>query len=273
MDARYEVLFNFHAQGDGEMSVVQGETVVMVPGEDGIFGTEDDVKDGWILVESTITPGNVGYVPVTYVKKVEEVEQVEEVEVTTATTATPTTTDNVHNRVPFASQNGHQTDLEPDLITPNSTAQSLASLLSADEPVAEPVEAVPTEAMPPTFRRLSDPRLAAHLTKLEQRVKASLTATATPEPTSEPASRIKSAPPASKSTSTSSPRYGSTWARLREKAPIIAAGSDAGVSKLFSVVRTAAATSGKAFRTPSLRAAVDSDDPEELAKLQADAYL
>jgi hypothetical protein len=47
----------------------RGQVYQLAPGEDGIYGNEDDEKDGWVLVQSLIT-GESGFVPLDYVKKV-----------------------------------------------------------------------------------------------------------------------------------------------------------------------------------------------------------
>ena len=47
----FEVLFNFAAEGEGELSVSIGDIVVAHPGEDGVFGTGDDIRDGWLMVQ------------------------------------------------------------------------------------------------------------------------------------------------------------------------------------------------------------------------------
>ena len=49
--------------------MVKGQIYQLAPGEDGIYGNEDDEKDGWILVQSLIT-GESGFVPIDYVQKI-----------------------------------------------------------------------------------------------------------------------------------------------------------------------------------------------------------
>jgi hypothetical protein len=71
--AYFEVLFDFTAEGEvscrpsfdglvclsvasvclhqGELSVNVGEIVVAHPGADGEFGTGDDIRDGWLMVQ------------------------------------------------------------------------------------------------------------------------------------------------------------------------------------------------------------------------------
>jgi hypothetical protein len=69
MSARFKVLYAFRQEEEGEVDVDEGELVVVSAGDDGVFGTEDDTRDGWMLVEKT--NGAVGYVPVDYLEEFE----------------------------------------------------------------------------------------------------------------------------------------------------------------------------------------------------------
>ena len=64
MAYRCRVLFDFVAEDEtSELTVRRGEVVQVSPGEDGVYGTADDTKDGWLLVDSLDHPGHNGYVP------------------------------------------------------------------------------------------------------------------------------------------------------------------------------------------------------------------
>jgi len=64
---RFRAAYDFQAEDEAsEMSVVAGEQLVQAAGEDGIVGTADDSKDGWMLMERVADPGRNGYVPVAY---------------------------------------------------------------------------------------------------------------------------------------------------------------------------------------------------------------
>jgi hypothetical protein len=65
--ARYKVLYSFRREEEGEVDVDEGEIVVVSSGEDGVFGTEDDTRDGWMMVEKE--NGAIGYVPVDYLEE------------------------------------------------------------------------------------------------------------------------------------------------------------------------------------------------------------
>jgi hypothetical protein len=60
------VLYDFEAEEEGELTVTGGETVNMDAGDDGVFGNEDDTRDGWILV--TNSQGETGYVPADFLE-------------------------------------------------------------------------------------------------------------------------------------------------------------------------------------------------------------
>ena len=78
----FKVLYSFSAEEEGELTVEEGMDVVAsgnlliirfslffsqwyiigsIAGDDGQFGTEDDTRDGWVLVETQ--DGRIGYVP------------------------------------------------------------------------------------------------------------------------------------------------------------------------------------------------------------------
>ena len=70
MAATFQVLYDFQAEEDGELGVFAGDFVNAFAGEDGVFGTGDDSRDGWVLVEQTHAPYSTGYVPADYLEKV-----------------------------------------------------------------------------------------------------------------------------------------------------------------------------------------------------------
>ena len=65
----YEALYDFAAEEEGELSMQKGVKYQLAPGDDGIYGNDDDAKDGWILVMD-LKSGESGFVPVDYVKKI-----------------------------------------------------------------------------------------------------------------------------------------------------------------------------------------------------------
>jgi len=73
------VLFNFLAEGEGELSVSIGDIVVAHPGEDGVFGTGDDIRDGWLMVQLE-GEGTFGYVPYDYIQSISKPSSVETLE-------------------------------------------------------------------------------------------------------------------------------------------------------------------------------------------------
>ena len=68
----FKVVFDFQAEEAGELTVAAGEVVFAFAGEDGIFGTEDDTRDGWVLVQSE-DHASTGYVPMDFLEKREPV--------------------------------------------------------------------------------------------------------------------------------------------------------------------------------------------------------
>lgn len=65
MSQKYKVLYDFNAEEDGEMSVRTGEIVVQVAQTTGV----DEAPDGWILVEVT-EDNEKGFVPIDYLEKI-----------------------------------------------------------------------------------------------------------------------------------------------------------------------------------------------------------
>ncbi|CAM9117941.1 unnamed protein product, partial [Heterosigma akashiwo] len=57
--------------------------------QDGVFSTEDDTRDGWILVEKVEDPEQNGYVPTDYLEIVEEEEPVAKTQQPTYNQAPP----------------------------------------------------------------------------------------------------------------------------------------------------------------------------------------
>ena len=58
-----------HFLSQGELSMRKGVKYQLAPGDDGVYGNEDDVKDGWLLVMD-LRSGESGFVPVDYVKQI-----------------------------------------------------------------------------------------------------------------------------------------------------------------------------------------------------------
>ena len=59
--------YAFEAEEEGELTVQKGDTVTVDAGADGVFGTEDDTRDGWVLVQNKRNMQS-GYVPVDYLQ-------------------------------------------------------------------------------------------------------------------------------------------------------------------------------------------------------------
>lgn len=59
----YKVLYDFHAEEEGEMTVKSGDIVIYDPDE----GDGDDSKNGWIFVQSSRS-SDCGYVPLDYLE-------------------------------------------------------------------------------------------------------------------------------------------------------------------------------------------------------------
>ena len=51
----YLALYDFKAEEEGEMSMTAGVEYQLSAGDDGIFGNDDDIKDGWILLMDLAT--------------------------------------------------------------------------------------------------------------------------------------------------------------------------------------------------------------------------
>ena len=68
---RYRCCTDFECKEEGEIQASVGEMFILSPGEDGIFDTEDDMKDGWAYV-SNLATGETGFVPLLYLKEIEE---------------------------------------------------------------------------------------------------------------------------------------------------------------------------------------------------------
>lgn len=66
----YTVLYAFEAEEEGELTVQKGDIVSVDAGADGVFGTEDDTRDGWALVQNKRNM-QTGYVPVDYLQIIE----------------------------------------------------------------------------------------------------------------------------------------------------------------------------------------------------------
>ena len=66
--SRFLALYAFEAEEEGELSVAKGDMLSASAGDDGVFGTADDTRDGWLLVDNPRTQRS-GYVPVDYLQQ------------------------------------------------------------------------------------------------------------------------------------------------------------------------------------------------------------
>jgi hypothetical protein len=237
MATHCQVLYTFAAEDEGELSVSAGDIVTVNAGEDGIFGTDDDTKDDWVLVEAN---GTSGYVPANYLKQ-----QQPGPEPAPAPAPAP---------------------LVAPLVVP-SPAHTTASTFT-------PAQSMPGFPSAP-IRRLSDPRLAQHLLETidPKTVGGGVAGNKSPLRSPVTSTLASTVTPGGAGTAGAKRSVGAAaaWAKVKSNTPNASANNSA---KLFSSVRTMmSGTMTSTQRTPALSAAVAAEDYGEMFRRNEDYFL
>ncbi|GMH82065.1 hypothetical protein TrVE_jg12963 [Triparma verrucosa] len=255
----YLALYDFKAEEEGEMSMTAGVEYQLSAGDDGIFGNDDDIKDGWILLMDLAT-GESGFVPIDYVKKISQ-DPPKGVTTPRQKIVNPDPTVMVGGKAEAVSAGAAQKfaqsqNLQVDTGTPLSLQD-----LAGSSPTALPSPSPPASTKrPSSVRRLSDPRLT-------QRLLETMDSGAGPSSLPPPSSPSPSPSPAlSKRSSGSSKRASAMKARMSSTP------SKNDDKKLFSSVKSMERAAKPKPYNPKLVSSIRAEDYATLYSKNAEAH-
>ena len=166
---RYQVLYAFNAEEEGELTCSPGDILELAPGDDGIYFTDDDEKDGWLQVVNLVDNNSFGFVPEEYVKELPPPPTLQAKSPAPEPSHPP-----AHINVPLPTSPPAPQDLEMSLQDlaadlegppPRALDYPAASYLSAKRTteLEQPTIALTSSDNFNSIRRLSDPRLTNKL--------------------------------------------------------------------------------------------------------------